>query len=59
MGDMERRVNCLLSCFPYVPFDTSGSCPGGESVEDMQCRVDTVIAKVRLGESDWDASRND
>lgn len=21
-------------------------CPGGESVEDMQCRVDTVISKV-------------
>ena len=26
--------------------DHPSSCPGGESVEDMQCRVDTVIAKA-------------
>jgi hypothetical protein len=49
MGHLARWVH-LISLFPTAPntlFNPLGSCPGGESVEDMQCRVDTIIAKVR------------
>lgn len=46
MGHLERWVRILMRC-TEIPHDSIGSCPGGESVDDMRSRVDGVIAKVK------------
>jgi hypothetical protein len=45
-GKMGKFAVSAQRCMDVNP---PSRCPGGESVEDMQCRVDTVIAKARPG----------
>ena len=44
---MEGWVGAIVTLI-FLNYNEPHRCPGGESVEDMQIRVDTVIAKVDL-----------
>lgn len=43
---LSGRTGSSSLCCPLIVLNVCHRCPGGESVADMEARVDAVVAKV-------------